>query len=94
MSTNNSNKHLTDVERSIIETGIKNGSTQTAIAKILGQNKSTIGREITEHRELKSACKLPVECAIYAKCKPGIYCKGTKCENFVQFTCTRRDISP
>ena len=42
MSSNNKNLHLTVQERIIIEKGIENGSTKTAIALNLGKDKSTI----------------------------------------------------
>ena len=90
----NSNKHLTLNDRCIIQTGIVNGSSHKAIADNIGKNKSTVGREIKEHRYLKTPCALPVECAIYAKCRPGYNCKGGSCKDFVQFTCKRRDRSP
>ena len=88
------NKHLTMDERRIIEVGIGNGSTHTAIAATIGKDKSTIGREIREHRYCKVPCSLIVECAIYSTCKPGHYCKGRTCKDFIQFTCNRRDRSP
>lgn len=90
----NSNTHLTFGERQIIEVGIANGSTLTAIARTLGKDKSTISREVKKRRFIKSKCPLPVECAIYATCKPGHSCRGSSCKNFVQFTCNRRDRSP
>ena len=46
MSTNNKNLHLTDQDRIIIEKGIENGSTKTAIAL----DKSTIGKGIISRR--------------------------------------------
>ncbi|MBR4908577.1 MAG: helix-turn-helix domain-containing protein, partial [Acidaminococcaceae bacterium] len=45
MKTPNAFSHLTLDERRIILTGIKNGSTKTAIARTLGKDKSTIGKE-------------------------------------------------
>ena len=89
-----SNKHLTLSDRIVIETGIRNGSSKSAIADTLGRNKSTIGREIAEHRQLKMKCALPVECANYAKCRPGQDCVGSTCKKFVLFVCNRRDRSP
>ncbi len=53
MKKSNSGKHLTREERIIIETGIRNGSTKSAIADTLGKEKSTIGKEIKEHRKLR-----------------------------------------
>ena len=47
--TCNKYHHLTLAERQIIETGISHGSTKAAIAKTLGKDKSTIGKEIKLH---------------------------------------------
>ena len=94
MSTVNSNKHLTFAERQIIETGIHNRSTQTAIAETLGKSKSTISREIKTRRVEKRTYALPVECARYKECRPGNKCKGAKCPDLVPFTCNGRDRSP
>ena len=68
MSVSNSFKHLTLEERRVILTGIKNGSTKTAIAQTLGKDKSTIGKEIKLHRALTHKCKMPLECNNYRKC--------------------------
>ena len=94
MSVSNSNKHLTLEERKIIEIGIGNDSTQAAIADTLGKNKSTISREIRSHRTLVKRSMFTVDCAKYQSCKPGNFCKGTNCKDFVAFKCKRRDRSP
>ena len=57
--SDNKNTALTLEERKIIETGIRNGSTKTAIAKTVGKDKSTIGKEIRLHRRLSHKCNLP-----------------------------------
>lgn len=46
MEHTNAYSHLTLQERRIILTGITNGSTKTAIAKTIGKDKSTVGKEI------------------------------------------------
>lgn len=74
MSTANSFSHLTLEERRIILTGITNGSSKTAIAKTIGKDKSTVGKEIKLHRCLKHKCKLPLECSNYRKCVHGRLC--------------------
>ena len=94
MAASNKNKHLTLQERQIIETGIRNGSTQKAIADTLGKQKSTIGKEIKLHREIAYKCRLPVECALYQTCRPKGNCIGASCPKFVPFHCPRRDRSP
>ncbi len=85
--------HLSSEERRIIETGIRHGSTKTAIARTIGKDNSTIGKEIKLHRKLKYKCLLPRECANYKHCKYGREC-FPECEDFDQFTCKRRDRSP
>ena len=50
MASSNKHLHITLDERKIIETGIFNGSTRTAIARTIGKDKSTVGREIDLHR--------------------------------------------
>lgn len=93
MSDYNKNKHLTPQDRIIIETGIRNGSTKTAIADTLGKDKSTIGKEISLHRVLKHKCRLPLECSHYKKCSFDRHC-SMDCPDFARFTCKRRDRSP
>lgn len=93
MGTNKDVTHLTSVERRIIETGIRNGSTKTAIAKTIGKDNSTVGKEIKLRRRLKFKCTLPLPCANYRRCKYKRECRPD-CEDFIQFTCKRRDRSP
>ena len=93
MSVSNSFKHLTLEERRVILTGIKNGSTKTAIAQTLGKDKSTIGKEIKLHRALTHKCKMPLECNNYRKCIFGRLCTPD-CEKYSPFRCARRDRSP
>lgn len=95
MSTSNKSKHLTLSERKIIETGISNGSTKAAIAETLGKDKSTICKEIKEHRFVFQRMKLPKECAAYATCRPGSSCSGPEfCPKYKPVVCPRRDRSP
>lgn len=85
--------HLTLEERRIILTGIKNGSTKTAIAQTIGKDKSTIGKEIKLHRTLTHKCSMPLECAAYRKCVYGRNCTAD-CPDYEPFRCSRRDRSP
>ena len=89
----NKNAHLSLSDRQIIETGITNGSTKTAIAKNLGKDKSTIGKEIKSHRKLTHKFNLPLECSNYQKCKLGRSCRP-ECSDYIPFSCKRRDRSP
>lgn len=93
MDKSNAFTHLTLEERRIILTGIKNGSTKTAIAQTIGKDKSTVGKEIKLRRVLTHKCSLPLECNNYRKCKFGRYC-NYDCEGYIPFKCKRRDRSP
>ena len=68
MATSNKNLHLTDDERRIIQRGIENNSSKKSIADTLGKDKSTIGKEIRNHRTLSYKSKYPVECIDAGKC--------------------------
>ena len=67
--TSNKYFHLTLAERQIIETGISHGSTKAAIAKTLGKDKSTIGKEIKLHRVKSFSISYPLDYSLYPKCK-------------------------
>lgn len=89
----NSFSHLTLDERRIILTGIKNGSTKSAIARTIGKDKSTVGKEIKLHRTLTHKCKMPLECSNYRKCVFERNCT-IDCPEYTPFRCSRRDRSP
>lgn len=93
MSETNAFSHLTLEERRIILTGIKNGSTKSAIAQTIGKDKSTVGKEIRLHRALAHKCKLPLECNNYRHCPFGRQCT-VDCPEYSLFHCSRRDRSP
>ena len=67
--TSNKYFHLTLAERQIIETGISHGSTKAAVAKTLGKDKSTIGKEIKLHRVKSFSISYPLDCSLFPKCK-------------------------
>lgn len=93
MSQSNSFSHLTLEERKIILAGIRSGATKTAIAKTIGKDKSTVGKEIKLHRVLSHKCSLPLECSAYKKCVHGRFCTPD-CIDYIPFHCSRRDRSP
>ena len=93
MAANDKGTHLSYEDRKIIQTGISNGSTKTAIANTIGKDNSTVGKEIASHRVLKSKCSLPLECKAYQHCKLGRNC-SIACSKYVPFKCARRDRSP
>lgn len=89
------NTHMTISDRQIIEIGIRNGSTKTAIARTVGKDKSTIGKEISLHRILFHKSTYPIDCAFYRTCKDKYsdIC-SVKCSDYSAFYCPRRDRSP
>lgn len=93
MASSNKHLHITLDERKIIETGIFNGSTRTAIARTIGKDKSTVGREIDLHRYISHKFPLPLECTNYSHCRLGRHCRPS-CSAFIPFSCRRRDHSP
>lgn len=93
MNKSGSFSHLTLEQRRIIEEGIRNGSSKSAIAQTIGKDKSTVAKEIRLHRTLVRKCSLPLECAVYAHCRHGHNC-STRCPDYVPFRCSRRDRTP
>lgn len=93
MASSNKNKHLDLEERKIIERGIENNSTHTAIARTLGKDKSTIGKEIKAHRQKSYTCNMPLECSNYKKCVHDRQCTKN-CPEYNPFKCNKRDRSP
>ena len=93
--TSNKYFHLTLAERQMIETGISHGSTKAAIAKTLGKDKSTIGKEIKLHRVKSFSISYPLDCSLFPKCKDrNTFLCNPQCPSYIQFTCKRRDRSP
>ena len=92
--SNNSsyNTHMDLSDRVIIEKGLTNGSTKTAIAKTLGKDPSTICKEVKLHRTLTHKCPYPLECS-NKKCIYGRNCTKD-CPDYEPFICKRRDKSP
>ena len=87
--------HMSLSDRQIIETGIANGSSKKSIADIIGKNKSTITREIHNHRILKKQCTYPIDCVLFPKCKDkNTFLCNKQCQNYTSFHCARRDRSP
>ena len=87
--------HLTLAERQIIETGIFHDSTQAAIAKTLGKDKSTIGKEIKLRRVRSFSTSYPLDCSLFSKCKDKkTSACNPQCPSYKKFTCKRRDRSP
>jgi len=85
--------HLTLEDRCTILSGIKSGATLASIAKVLGKDNSTIGKEIKARRYIEFKCKLPLECNGYKTCKYGRDCTPD-CPDYKPFQCRRRDHTP
>lgn len=95
MAAINKNSHLTLDDRIIIQHGIENESPKKSIADTLGKDKSTIGKEIKNHRFLAYKSNYQVECADAGKCPNKYTHHCTKdCPVFRPFVCKRRDRSP
>lgn len=95
MATSNKNSHLTFEERNIIQRGIENSSSKKSIADTLGKDKSTIGKEIKNHRTLVYKSKYPIDCVDAGKCSIKYTNRCSKdCPAFKPFICKRRDRSP
>ncbi len=86
------NKHLSFADRQIIEKGIINASSKTAIAETLGKDPSTIGKEIKAHRTKYNNWPYPLECKKFQKCKSKVCSRS--CPDYEEFVCKRRDRSP
>lgn len=54
------NTHLTLNDRLAIQSGIENNITKTAIAKLIGKDNSTVGKEIKLHRILKPSRRFSI----------------------------------
>ncbi len=82
-------KHLSLEDRKIIEENIYKGLRKFETAKQLDKNQSTIGKEI-KHNRKRRCSKIddsPWMCKHFNECKKCI----SKCVNFEEIPCTRRD---
>ena len=86
--------HLTLSERQIIETGISKGASKKSIADTIGKDKSTIGKEIKNHRILKRYYAYPIDCVKYPKCNDkNTYLCNKECSNYPKFN-VQEEIEP
>ena len=89
--------HLTLSDRNAIEQGIIAGKAKAEIAREIGKDKSTVGKEIQNHRYVSKKTRLPKECANYQKCpnrSGGIKACPEDCPDYIPFYCSRRDRTP
>ena len=87
------NKNLTYDERCIIQKGIHECASKSAIGKTIGKDETTVAKEIRNHRFISYKTSLQLECANYKKCKYNRKC-NINCPCYVAFVCKRRDKSP
>lgn len=92
MKSSNANKHLTLEERIIIDHGIRNGSSKSAISTTLGKDKSTIGKEIKVHQKLTYKCPLPLECTAYKHSNSAVHA-NLRVQNMFPFMQAQRQVS-
>lgn len=85
-------KHLTLEEREIIEDLLKKNFNLTEIGNAIGKHRTTISKEILNHRFVKEYIQY---CSSFANCIKTEYCEnaGSKlckktCKNFIERKCT------
>ena len=85
-------EHLNLTERIVIEQGLNNGSTKTAIAKTLGKDKSSICKEIKKHSFIKQPnltgrnINGTYDCIYIKECGYNAFCTS-KCEKQEKIKC-------
>lgn len=101
-------KHLTLSQRIIIEQGLNEGLTFTAIAKKINKDPSTVSKEVRRHRTLKERKNkhLPPRCKLEKSCSVTGLCKGCRskcnecnkclsiCKDYQPKSCGRTDKPP
>ncbi len=105
-----SKKHLTFDDRLAIQAGLQQGLKIAQIAKCIGKDRSTVGREIKAHRRLVASskgnnCVHHAVCAKVPQCRPGCIkgkrqcqsaCGGCieNCPDYLEEFCARYEKSP
>ena len=94
MTTNKNGRHLILNDRNKIYYGIVDGMAKAAIAREIGVDKSTVGKEIKSNSQIK----YPAHYDKSYDCKNRNACPNHRlcniCNDFIQATCSRRDRSP
>ncbi len=104
------NKHLTFDDRLTIQAGLQQGLKVAQIAKRIGKDQSTVGREIKAHRRLVTSskgnsCVHHATCTKVPECRPGCIrgkrqcqsaCGGCteNCSDYQEEFCTEYEKSP
>lgn len=78
------NKHLTFDDRLAIQAGLQQGLKVAQIAKNIGKDRSTVGREIKAHRKLVvtskgNSCVHHNTCTMVPECRQGCYRGKCQC---------------
>ena len=81
-----SKKHLTFDDRLAIQAGLQQGLKIAQIAKRIGKDRSTVGREIKAHRRLVASskgnrCVHHAVCAKVPPCRPGCVKGKRQCQS-------------
>ena len=94
MTNHINGRHLTIKERNKIYYGIVQGMTKSAIARDIGADKSTVGKEIKNNSQIRTPAHYDksVDCQNRNSCPHHKLCNN--CKDYVQFVCIRRDRSP
>ena len=85
-------KHLTLEDREKIQSGIIEGLSKSAMAKIIEKDISTVSKEIKSKRTLDYRCRMNLECTNYKTCVFGRVCIE-ECPDYIKYRCIRRDHS-
>ena len=96
-------KHMTFEDRCRIEQELNQGSSMAQIARVIGRDRSTVGREILKHRVLRETkgnaciyrkdCDLPKDCPVnchpqkYAKCRRSCHKCNEHCSRYTEEIC-------
>ena len=96
-------KHMTFEDRCRIEQELNKGSSMAQIARVIGKDRSTVGREILKHRvyretkgnlcRFRTECDLPKDCPVnchpqkYAKCRRSCRVCNEHCDRFEEEVC-------
>lgn len=86
-------KHLTLEERKLIQSGIEEGLSKTAIARTIGKDPTTVSKEILRHRTLKPRNRFnhAVVCSKFKACHHHSRNCSEQCPDYIEQSCLRRD---
>ena len=93
------NKHLTFDDRLAIQAGLQQGLKVAQIAKNIGKDRSTVGREIKAHRKLVvtskgNSCVHHNTCTKVPECQTACGGCNAGCPEYQEEFCTEHEKSP